>query len=283
MTNITNPNLPAAPEKKKSRAALIAIIVAAVVALPLLAFLIFGVLLANEQNANNAADEAKVNFIIHGGYAKAGEVDAHLQRRIDESEDVVNLLDAKYKVKGYNNMTRVKPLSVDYNYDGLPKKDAVAEVDTTRMVYLPENIETKDLQVTLEKIFSSQGYDISKLVYKDGNVSYTLDRDKPMGASEANPSKEQINVSVAPANQYRGYIQISFLDYTESTYPLSGIPVWSGMTPIDEYDAKWAWTKDSMESQTYIDKMCALDTYSPYGYWDSRFECLQDAKILANN
>jgi len=226
-----------------------------------------------EQSERRQEVNSRVYYHADGGYAKtATETDPHLQRRLDDAKNIVDAIDENFEIEGYFNRTNLH--DTYWNSYGLPKATEVTKIDSNREIYLSEKTPITLFEPFFEQLLEDQGYELEQTDELDevGHIRYLATRNTPLEGSKASTQEEAITINIrVPDYEKNDYYTITFYDEIEGTYPLSGIPEWSGMVDLDKYKATYPWVYNSADEML----ICEQDENSVSGYWDKRFECLQ--------
>lgn len=250
--------------------------IVAIIALPLLAIPIAFIATTQISNAERDKANSVPSYYATGGYAETEEeVDSHLQRRIDEEKELLQLLDKEYGIKAYHGS-----ITTDehyYGYKGYPEEDERTAVRFDPSYYLPGNADLKDVDKTVAEFLRSKGYILEG--YEPGadyGNGYDIYRNDKVDGSKADNKSETLHVSIREPVQDIPYAWVEFWDSSTTTYPLSGVPTWSGFFDMDGTQMEEGMFLYAKDPGAYTDELCALEENSVVGFWDKNYECLSD-------
>jgi len=223
------------------------------------------------NNDTTSSSVSARSFLVTGGYAETKEeVDPHLQKLLDEQNQLLkNLTETSYVEGAYiadgansNTFRGMEKI--------LPELTTQVRVDTT--FYLTREADLKSFINEITAYFEEQGYTIVDTSQGE-SFSYIFVRDfNPAVENSSATAFYQDEYSFAVYESNPNFYDIYLNITTKTLYPLSGIPVWSGIQTNTEALENWSWF--SNEGEVSAARICAVGPNSVMGYWDSRFNCL---------
>ena len=266
--------------QQKSHTKLIAFIIVIAVLLPVLGLAAFFFITKQQQADYIDKTEQYTLWDVNGGYAENDtDVDSGLQARLETQEAFRSELDAEYGVEGYFHKTNVTQLASGQPRDeitGKPAPDSTASVDLDFSLYLNEDAELENVVTTVEDILTERGYEVKVVELTPKAIYMTTTREVPASSEGVDFYEEELRIDFTLPSSISPHMIITVLDYTnyKLEYPLSGIPVWSGLIDPAEFEAggSLSWVKTGIASKAEI---CGLEENTYYGYWDARYDCLE--------